>query len=59
MNKDLEAHFTANLGYSHHQKAVILDAPPAAAAAVEEQEDAASANGDTKQPRQARILDNN
>ena len=23
--KDLEAHFTANLGYSHHQKAVILD----------------------------------
>ena len=25
--KDLEAHFTANLGYSHHQKAVILDAP--------------------------------
>ena len=24
--KDLEAHFTANLGYSHHQKAVILDA---------------------------------
>lgn len=25
--KDLDAHFTANLGYSHHQKAVILDAP--------------------------------
>ena len=25
--KDLEAHFTAHLGYSHHQKAVILDAP--------------------------------
>ena len=25
--KDLEAHFTANLGYSHHQKAVIVDAP--------------------------------
>ncbi len=22
--KDLDAHFTANLGYSHHQKAVIL-----------------------------------
>ena len=25
--KDLEAHFTAHLGYSHHQKAVIVDAP--------------------------------
>ena len=25
--KDLDAHFTANLGYSHHQKAVIVDAP--------------------------------
>ena len=25
--KDLDAHFTANLGYSHHQKSVILDAP--------------------------------
>lgn len=27
--KDLDAHFTANLGYSHHQKAVIMDAPAA------------------------------
>ena len=27
--KDLDAHFTANLGYSHHQKAVIVDAPQA------------------------------
>jgi len=26
--KDLDAHFTANLGYSHHQKAIILDGPP-------------------------------
>lgn len=25
--KDLDAHFTANLGYSHHQKAVIVDVP--------------------------------
>ncbi len=25
--KDLDAHFTAHLGYSHHQKAVICDAP--------------------------------
>ena len=30
--KDLDAHFTANLGYSHHQKAVIVDAAPTAAA---------------------------
>ena len=30
--KDLDAHFTANLGYSHHQKAVIVDAAPPAAA---------------------------
>ena len=29
--KDLDAHFTANLGYSHHQKAVIVDAAPIAA----------------------------
>ena len=26
-NKDLDARFTANLGYSHHQKSVVLDAP--------------------------------
>ena len=45
--KDLEAHFTANLGYSHHQKAVILDAPAT--------EDTAAANGDAKQPRQASL----
>ena len=25
--KDLDARFTANLGYSHHQKSVVLDAP--------------------------------
>ena len=29
--KDLDAHFTANLGYSHHQKSVILDGPHEAA----------------------------
>lgn len=33
--KDLEAHFTANLGYSHHQKAVIVDAPIKAISEVE------------------------
>lgn len=26
--KDLDAHFTANLGYSHHQKSITMDADP-------------------------------
>ena len=36
--KDLDAHFTANLGYSHHQKAVILDGPMMHAAKGQQQQ---------------------
>ena len=34
--KDLDGHFTANLGYSHHQKAIIMDAPSTKSATSKE-----------------------